>query len=191
MKLIKNLNALLFLVLSAAAFTSCEKSDGNADYGYASIYMPQATVSGGLNALYPVPAGGGGMTYNFRINSDTNVDIILGVLKAGKFSKNDAFSVDVTVNDSLTNANVVGDTLAVAMPASMYVLPAKAVVKKDEISTTFYLTVDANALKLNAYTGKKLVLAVGLSNPSIYSLAAANTNTVVVINVDAIRAHLK
>jgi len=131
------------------------------------------------------------MTYNFRINSDNNLEIILGVLKAGKFSNNDGFSVDVAVNEALTTAAVVSDTIGVAMPASMYVLPAQVVVKKDETSASFYLTVDANALKLDAYTGKRLLLAVGLSNPSQYSLAAVNTNTVVVIDVNAIRAHLK
>ena len=47
-------NILLFLLVSA--FVSCQPNDATKDYGFAKIYIPQATVTG-LDNSYPIPLG--------------------------------------------------------------------------------------------------------------------------------------
>ena len=39
-----------------------EEGDGDADYGFGKVYMPQAVSTGGLNNSYAVPSGGGDYT---------------------------------------------------------------------------------------------------------------------------------
>lgn len=190
MKRFMKYKTLAFLVLLVAAFSSCEEGDGSADYGYAKIYMPQAIISGGLTSNYPVPSGGGTMTYNFKVNAENNLDVILGVLRAGKLETSDAYTVDVVVNSAMTTTALASDPNAIAMPSSMYSFPASVSVSGGKAGESFYLTVKAEALKSSAYTGKKLILTLGLANPSKYTLADTNTNTVIIIDVDAIRAFL-
>ena len=56
---------LLFLAfLMPLSFSSCEKGDGDLDYGEGFIYIAQATLTGGLNNYCTVPSGWGPDTFN-------------------------------------------------------------------------------------------------------------------------------
>ena len=179
-------------VLFMSGFFACDKGDGAADYGFAYIYMPQAAVSGGLNNNYYVPSGEGVYTYNFKVDADKKeLQIRLGVLRSGKLS-NAAYSVDIIARTDTTYQIISGGLIENGMifPTDMYSLPQKVAVAANKNSESFYMTVPADALKDNRYTDKKLVLTVGLANPSRFELSAKNTNTVVILDVNAIRGFL-
>ena len=55
---------------------------------------------------------------------------------------------------------------------------------------TFYLDIPVLAISRSEYAGKKLVLSVGIRNPSAYELSAAATKTAVIVNIDALKALL-
>jgi len=173
-------------------FFACEKGAGTDDYGFAYIYMPQATVSGGLNNNYNVPSGEGIYTYNFKVDSvKRELQILLGVLRSGNLP-NAAFTVDIvagidTTNQIISNGLVVNGMI---FPSGLYSLPQNVAVPGNQNGASFYMTVPADELKKDSYTDKKLVLTVGLANPSRFQLSATNTNTVVILDVNAIRAYL-
>lgn len=181
---------IFILTVCVMAFTlnSCEKGDGDADYGYAKIYIPEATVSGGIDNYYAVPSGGGEYTYNFRVENG-NLNIILGVYRSGTFSTNDAYTVDIVVLNTESTAAAAAKSGEV-MPSTLYTLPSKVNVESGEVSNSFYLTIDAATLEQAQYSGKKLVLCVGIANPTAYSLSDVNTSVNVVLDVDAITAFL-
>jgi len=189
------INKIAFLTaisLFLAGFYACDKGDGEANYGFAYIYMPQATVNGGLDNNYNVPSGEGAYTYNFKVDSVNNeLQIMLGVLRSGNLP-NEAYSVDIVARTDTTN-QIISDSLVengVTFPSSMYSLPQTVNVASNESGTSFYMIVPTEALKDDSYTDKKLVLTVGLANPSKFELSATNTSTVVILDVDAIRAFL-
>lgn len=190
MKVILNNKILIAIVFMVAiAFTGCQEGDGDADYGFAYVYMPQATASGGLNNEYLVPSGGGELTYNFRVDKTNNkLNVILGVIRSGKVA-NSGFVVDVVALPGDTQADASkGEVL---LPESMYTLPSNVTVADGKSSESFYLAVDIDALKSDIYTGKKLFLTVGVDKPTKFELSATNTKTLVIIDVNAIREHLK
>ena len=85
---------VLFLAsVCMMGFAACD-GDGDADYGFGKIYMPQAMQSGGLNNSYAVPSGDGEYTYNFRVTAGY-VKAVLGVTRSGKLSDARGFSVSV------------------------------------------------------------------------------------------------
>jgi len=179
-------------ILFLTGFYACDKSAGAADYGFAYIYMPQATVDGGLDNNYAVPSGSGVYTYNFRIDSaNRQLQIMLGVLRSGDVP-NAAFSVDIIVRTDTTNQIISNGLVGKGMvfPSTLYSLPQKVNVAANQNSAGFYMTVPADALKDAVYTDKKLVLVVGLANPSKFELSATNTSTVVILDVNAIRTYL-
>lgn len=156
-------------------------------YGEAYIYMPQATVSGGIDNMYVVPSGGGNLTYNFK-SDNGKIDIPLGVSRSATF-KGEGFTVDIVVHQDKTNEFVASGIVpnAVSLPANSYVLPSQVTVAGSN-SATFYLSVDS-AMLINdlAYTGQKMVLAVGIANPTAYAISDINNLTMVIIDVDAMR----
>ena len=179
-------------IVFLTGFYACEKGAGTDDYGFAYIYMPQATASGGLDNNYYVPSGEGVYTYNFKVDSvKGELQILLGVLRSGDLP-NAAYSVDIVVRTDTTNQIISGGLVddGMVFPSSLYSLPQKVDVAADKSGESFYMTVPAEALKGSSYTGKKLVLTVGLANPSKYELSDANTSTVVILDVDAIREYL-
>ncbi len=183
---------VLALLFGMFAFTGCTEGDGEKDYGYAYIYMPQATVDGGLTNQYPVPSGGGEYSYNFKVENG-KLNIILGVLRAGKFEKNESFSVSVAADETKTQAAITNGSVsnAVAMPSTIYTLPTEVTVPSGKSSEAFYLAVDVASIKgTTEYSGKKLILEVGISNPTRYELASTNTSVLVVLDVDAIQQYL-
>lgn len=183
----KNRLFLLAALLGAFALTACE-GDGDADYGFGKIYMPQALSTGGLDNTYAVPSGGGEYSRNFRVENGT-VRIILGVLRSGKLSDARGYAVDVYTSDEATAAAVAAAG-GEAMPSGMYSLPKTVVVAEGKAGETFYLDIPAAALAKAEYAGRKLVLAVGIRNPTAYELAATGCLTAVVVDVDALKALL-
>jgi len=82
--MIKKIAFIAAIFLCLAGFYACDKGAGTADYGFAYIYMPQATGSGGLDNNYYVPSGEGVYTYQFRVDSVRNeLKILLGVSRSG------------------------------------------------------------------------------------------------------------
>lgn len=174
---------VLFLAsLCMLSFTACE-GDGDADYGFGKIYMPQALSSGGLNNSYPVPSGDGEYTYNFRV-TEKRVKVILGVTRSGKLSDAKSFSVTVYTSeeDSAASAGQFGGEV---MPSDFYEpLPQTVTVQAGKSGETFYLEIPRSELEDPAHAGKKYVLSVGISDPTAYELAETGTKTAVIVNVD-------
>jgi len=164
------------------------------DYGIASIYMPQSMQSGNpASIVYNVPSGLDSATYNYVIDTPGNkLNIVLGVLRSGKVA-GDAYSVTIltnpdTVAAAIANGSLVGNpdpgAPIVLLPSSAYSLPATVAVASGNNQATFWLSVDIDQLK--ALSGKKAVLAVYLAKPSRYQLNRVNSQTIVIIDVDAL-----
>lgn len=181
---------VLFLAfVCMAGFVACD-GDGDADYGFGKIYMPQAMQSGGLNNSYTVPSGDGEYTYNFRV-TESHVKAILGVTRSGKLSDAKGFSVSVYTSDAETAA-AVSQFGGEAMPSDFYEpLPQSVTVPSGQAGEVFYLEIPRSTLSDPAHAGKKYVLAVGISNPSAYELAETGTVTAVIVDVDALNDIVK
>lgn len=169
------------------SFVACKKADSEISYGIAKIYMPQAiNLSAGINNNYPVPSGTDSTTYNYKIDvANKKLNVILGTSLSGE----DVFigyTVDVKVNTDTVNqliANKTLDASTLLMPSSMYSLPAQVSVPAGVRGNTFYLSIDISQLKSLQYVGKKLALAVALSNPTVYPLQQSISTTIVIVNV--------
>lgn len=170
------------LLLSAIFLGSCEQADGDRDYGYGYVLMPQSQRIEGFN---PVPSGGGKYTYNFAVE-DGVLKIFLGVLRSGKIA-NAAFTVDVTVNGDKAQRFVTSFESAQLMPTSMFTIPNQVSVASNSNQAAFRLEIPVAELKKTAYDGKKLVTCVELSNPSQFTLSEDAFSTIVVVDVNAIR----
>ena len=156
---------VLFLAsVCMMGFAACD-GDGDADYGFGKIYMPQAMQSGGLNNSYAVPSGDGEYTYNFRVTAGY-VKAVLGVMRSGKLS--DAREFSVSVSDFYEP------------------LPRSVTVPSGKSGEVFYLEIPRSGLSDPANAGKKYVLAVGISDPTAYELAETGTVTAVIVDVDAL-----
>lgn len=172
------------------AVVGCEKDDSKADFGFTSLYMPQALSSGGIDSMYLVPSGNGEMTYNFKAENG-KIEIMLGVMLSGKRAPDAGYTVDIKTFSDITDDLIASGAIhnAVAMPADMYTLPAQATTTGDR-EAAFYLSVDSAELMNNLdYLGENLILTVGLSNPTRYPLSNKNTHTTIVINRDALYSH--
>ena len=180
----------LVVLVTASPLVSCKKDDSKMDYGFSQVYMPQAIAqSGGVNNNYPVPSGTDSTTYNYYLNtSDNKINVILGTSLSGP--GRGAYSVDIKVdNDTiqqLFTTKVLDTSLYKLMPASMYTIPAKLAVSESAKSGTFDLAIDIAQIKSNTYTGKYLVLAVKVTNPTTYTLNSALATTVIIVDVNAL-----
>lgn len=173
---------LTVLSLFALALASCSKGDGDLDYGLMKIYMPQAMAGGGIDNIYNVPSGGGTDTYNFTEEEDS-YKVFLGVMRSGK-EAGESFSVDV-VTDAGETAKQAEALGGIQMPADVYTLPSSVSVKAGSNASTFHLILNKTAL--DAHAGKKLILCVGLANPSRYELSEKGTIATIVVDVDALK----
>lgn len=173
---------------------ACEKEASTMDYGITSIYMPQSMQSGNpASIVYNVPSGLDSATYNYIIDTPNNkVNIVLGVLRSGK-AAGDAYSVTILTNPDTINAAIADGSLVgnpdpgapiVLLPSSAYSLPPTVAVPSGSNQATFWLSVDKDQLK--ALSGKKAALAVYLAKPSRYQLSSVNSQTIVLIDVDAL-----
>ena len=168
-------------VICLFALASCAKGDGDKLYGVEKVYIPQSMADGGITNVYNVPSGDGEYTYNFSIE-DKTVEVYLGVARSGKQS-GEAFTVDVVVNREATAAQAAA-LGAVAMPSSIYELPAKVSVDAGTNSATFHLSIRKGVLR--NYVGKKLVLCVGLANPTHYEISEKAAEVTVLVDVNAL-----
>ncbi len=174
-----------------AVFIGCEKTDNKADYGFTNIFLPQATFSGGTNLNFPVPSGLDSATRNYKIDPN-KVNVLLGVQRTGTQAL-DAFEVTVTtnadtVNQLIANGNIKVDPdkakAVVLLPSTAYTLPTTVSVPAGQSSALFKMAIDRAILK--TYAGKKVAVAVVLSNTTKYSINKALNKVIVLINVDAL-----
>lgn len=172
---------ITILSLCALGLASCSKGDGDLNYGLMKIYMPQAMSGGGIDNIYNVPSGGGTDTYNF-VEEDESFDILMGVLRSGK-EAGEAFTVDI-ITDAEETAKQASALGGVVMGTDVYTLPSSVTIASGSNAQTFVLKLDKNSL--SHYAGKKLVLCVGIANPSRYELSENGTLTTVVVDVDAL-----
>lgn len=176
-----------------AVLSGCEKEASSMDYGSPLVYMPQSMQSG-TDIVYNVPSGLDSATYNYVIDTpDDKLNIVLGVLRSGK-AANNAFSVAILTNPDTVTAAIANGSLAgnpdptdsiVLLPSGAYSLPATVSVPAGSNQATFYLSVDIAQLK--TYAGKKVALAVYLDKLSTYQLSPTNAETIVVIDVNALK----
>ena len=115
----RNIILSVIAAMSAMLAVSCQKGDGEADYGNSLIYIPQATVSAGIDNYYNVPSGGAENTLNFG-TTETDVDIYLGVMLSGK-KAGSGFSVNI-VEDSEASISAAAALGATVLPSSAYEL---------------------------------------------------------------------
>jgi hypothetical protein len=182
---LKNGKYLIVLFLISCFFTSCQKPDGDKEYGFPVIYMPQSTLySGGLNNNYPVP-GGTATNPNYTIDKASGkVEIILGVYRAGT-QVLEGYSVDIyekaDTASQIVNSGIVKD--GVLLPSDLYSFPTSVSVPNGSREATFHLTIDGAKLnsKYPELAGKTLVMAIAIKNPSKYELNEPLSTTVVLI----------
>jgi hypothetical protein len=192
---IKQSVILVAIVLATACFlSSCEKADSKGAFGFTNIFIPQSTVSGGVNLNYLVPSGLDTNTFNYKIDTkNSKVNVYLGIARSGQASA-DSYSVSVTAKpDTITQ--LIGNGLimvspnptktVVLLPAGAYTLPATVTVPQGQTIASFNLAIDLAQLK--TFAGKKVALCVAISNPSKYTLSPTNSKVVVIIDVDALK----
>jgi hypothetical protein len=172
--------ALFLLVLSA-----CEPDDNEKEWGVAKVYMPQAAIlNGGLSNDYPVPLSNNASTENYEIDPVTNtLKITLGVYRSG-LSSLKAYSVSVQADIDASNAAVGSINKGILLPADTYSLPSTVSVPDGEREAVFSLNVDLNKLISDypSYGGGKLVLVVGISDPTKYELNPKLSKTTIIID---------
>lgn len=185
MKRINKFFLLGVVILILNGFTSCEQDASEVKWGIAKIYMPQASIlNGGLNNNYPVPLNNNAATKNYEIDSINKVlNVDLGVYRSGLQSL-EAYSVKVQSYADSTTKVVAQTPNSIELPADTYTLPTEVSVKNGERQTTFYLSVNLNALstKYSNYATKKLCLVVGISDPTKYELNLNLSRTNVIID---------
>lgn len=172
----------IICIFSAA---SCQKGDGDAEYGIAKVYITQAMTNGTIDNVYAVPGGDDIYTYNFKAEDDV-VKVYLSVYRSGKL-KADAVTVNVQTDVSASEKEA-SKTGAEVMPEGMYSLPATVTVPADKNSTTFYLELQKSALSAAEAAGKVYVLCVNITNPSRYELYESASQVVVKLDVDALKS---
>ncbi len=180
----RNIILSVIAAMSAMLAVSCQKGDGEADYGNSLIYIPQATVSAGIDNYYNVPSGGAENTLNFG-TTETDVDIYLGVMLSGK-KAGSGFSVNI-VEDSEASIFAAAALGATVLPSSAYELPSVVNVASGRNSGTFSLVLHKEFVMENDGT---CVLALRLADPSAYKLSSKATSVVVVIDVDYLKKYL-
>jgi hypothetical protein len=185
---IKYLIAAVFLI---SLITSCEKADSEKDYGFPVIYMPQSTMySGGLDNNYPVP-GPNTSVPNYTVdNASGKVNIVLGVYRAGTQALEE-FAVEVYDRADTATTVVNSQTIdtGTLLPNDVYSFPSTVNVTGGR-EATFHLTVDAAKLISNhpELAGKKLIVAIGIKNPTKFTLNQKLATTIVVIDSNSFLA---
>ena len=185
MKNIKRNIIFSLILLTVIVYISCIKGDNQKAWGISKIYMPQASMlDGGRTNNYPVPLNNGVNNYLLDTVKNT-IDIDLGVYRSGLEALN-SYSVKVTADIDTTNQIIAGGSIAnaVLLPADVYTLPTDVSVPNGQREASFHLTIDRTKLIANYsnYYSKKLLLTVGISNPSRYDLNQSISKTVIIIN---------
>ena len=179
------------------AFASCDENDATRDYGFAYVYIPQATVTG-LDNSYPIPLGPLDQytSYACKFDSATGrLDIEVGVIRSGYFAQQKGYSVDLGVSASETADKLAAyseaGTPAAELPAAVVTVPSKITVPAGQSGEAVYVSVDLKALALQKASlwvtdkYKLLVLGLEISNPTEYELAENNTRVVIVLDLNS------
>ncbi len=186
----KIINKYFLIILLSILFinSGCDKDDSDIQWGNSKIYMPQASLlDGGLSHRYPVPFNSDWVAKNYTYDSTTQViNVVLGVYRSG-LQDLEPFSVDVFVDENTSAQEAENTGRGVVLPKELYSLPNKVNVEKGERETIFFLTVDLKKLQeiYPAYATRRLVLTVGISNPSKYELNEALSKTTIVVNTSS------
>ena len=183
--IMKKILSIFASIALAALCISCQKGDGDAEYGNILVYIPQAMTNGSIDNVYAVPGGDAERTYNFKAEGDV-VNVFLGVYRSGKINAKEV-TVNVAVDDAESQAQASAAGAAV-MPSSLYTLPSSAKVEAGKNATSFYLALSKSALQDAANAGKTYILCVRISNPSNYQLNEDASVVVVKLDVDALKA---
>ena len=184
-------------VLALFVFAACEENDATKDYGFAKVYIPQATVTG-LDNSYPIPLGplNQNSVYACKYDDASGIlDIEVGVIRSGYFSVQKGYSVDLSVSAALTSdkldAYADAGTPAAELPSSVVTVPSKISVPDGQSGNSVYVSVDLKALSLQKGSlfvvdkYKLLVLGLEISNPTEYELADNNTSVVIVLDLNS------
>lgn len=190
----KNIHKTLLFVL-VAALLSCQPDDATKDYGFAKVYIPQATVTG-LDNSYPVPLGPfyQNSVYTCKYDKGSGrLSIALGVIRSAYLSEQKAFSVSLGHSQAETDrklAEYAGKGVpAEALSPSVCTIPGTIQVEADTNGGTCYVDVDMKALAaqrsslLTPDGYKLLVLGLEISNPTQYELADNYTSVVIVLDL--------
>lgn len=184
------------IILTAAlslALCACGKEDANKDYGFAKVYIPQATVTG-IDNSYPIPMGPfyQNSKYTCSYSKETGkLDIVVGVIRSGYFAVQKGYSVSLAASAELT-AEKAAAVEGVALPTSVCTIPGTISVPDGESGATVKVGIDLKALasqRSTFYSGgeyKKLILGLEISNlhgPSDYTLADSNTSVAIVLDL--------
>ena len=193
----KTLYKILPVLALVFAFASCDENDATRDYGFAYVYIPQATVTG-LDNSYPIPLGPLDQytSYACKFDSATGrLDIEVGVIRSGYFAQQKGYSVDLGVSASETADKLAAfseaETPAAELPAAVVTVPSKITVPDGQSGEGVYVRVDLNALALQKTSlwvtdkYKLLVLGLEISNPTEYELAENNTSVVIVLDLNS------
>ena len=177
----------MLAALCALVSVSCQKGDGDAEYGNAFVYIPQAMTNGTIDNVYAVPAGADVYTYNFKVENSV-VKVFLSVYRSGKLDVGEVtVNIEANASSSSEQAAALG---AEVMPSDMYSLPQKATVPAGENGTTFYLEIYKDALTAASASGKSYVLCVDIKNPTAFKLNEDASEVVVKLDVDAMKTYL-
>lgn len=182
------------IIATALAFSSCEDSACDEEWGNSLVYMPQAALlSDGLNNCYPVPSQINGVN-NYRVENG-RIRVFLGVYRSG-LPDLLPYSVQVVADADTCRQCVAAAAIvehdecydmyenAVVPAEDCFALPQTVNVAKGERSNTFYLDFDIEKMKSKgtALAGKTLVMAVRLKSTSRYALNERQSVTMVVVN---------
>ena len=190
----KHIHKILFVAL-AAALCSCQMDDANKDYGFAKVYIPQATVTG-LDNTYPIPLGPFYQNSDYTCRYDAasgRLKIALGVIRSAYLSRQEAFRVNLGESREQTLRKLAEyeakGIAAQALPSELCSFPSTIEVEAGTNGGTCYVEVDMVALArqreslLTADGYKLLVLGLEISNPTRYELAESNTSVVIVLDL--------
>ena len=109
------------LLLMVILFMSCGEKEADKPFGNTVVYIPQSTVSGGVNLNYLVPSINSldSNTNNFRVDTLGNkVNVFLGVTCSGKQQALNGFSVSVSTRADTINQLIANGLIKVAPNAA-------------------------------------------------------------------------
>ena len=178
---------LFAYVISCFLFASCGEADSQLNYGINNIYMPQQAQTSSLsNVSYNVPGTEiDPRTFNFK-REGSNINVFLGIKCSGKDVLK-AFGADIITNPDTINLLITTGKLGknvILMPSDIYTLPSHIDVPLGKSEANFNLSIDT--VKLRAFAGMKLALAVSLVNPSMYQLNSSLSTTIILVSVNPI-----
>lgn len=171
--------------LAVLAITSCKKDkiDEYAADQISKVYMPWAV---GTKGYFSVLDSG-----KIVVDTSKNTVNVPVPVRRGGFVNTDQSIVDVSFDDQKVNALIQDGTLpanTVLLPSDCYTLESKDTVIMKDFAMKGTVTPKIKLDKLPAYAGKKVAIAVKISNSSKYDINADQNTVVLFIDVDRLVA---